>query len=206
MASLTQTRTLNLSFSTVNFWETGPRSPHTFILKSPSEDDLASDRIAQLATKIIRNEKPDLGVIITQKGTPAYRAFTSKEQEDQWAMVQAIYQGQPFPEIQETLFLDGMDKLNEINQLMIEQMEFIQKGGDITKVAGIIDRGEEIIEAICNLVPALGVLIRWYQTEKTRIAPGDTFQVLEKTVSIHHLMKKVLEIYQTPEIEAVENL
>jgi heptosyltransferase-3 len=204
MASLTKTPSLNLSFSTVNFWETGPRAPHSYILKGESEDDFVSDKVAAVAHKILHGEKLDLSVVVGQKGNPSYRAFTRKDQDEQWNMVQAIYQGLPFPAIEAPLFDSGIVKLMEVNQLMLEQMTYIQKGGDLQKVSGIIDRGEEIIQTISNLVPPLGTLIRWYQTEKIRIGPGTQEEVLAKTIHIHNLLKQVLEIYGATELEAVE--
>ncbi len=195
MASLTKTACLNMSFSSVNFWETGPRSPQSYIIKGDSEDDFVSDKVAAIAYKILHGEKVDLSVVTAQKGNPSYRAFSKKEQDEQWNLVQAIYQGAPFPEIEGSLFTDGISKLFEINQLMLEQMKYIEKGGDLQKVAGIIDRGEEIIETIAKLVPSLAALVRWYQTEKIRIGPGPQEQVLAKTIHIHDLLSQVLDIY-----------
>lgn len=196
MASLTKTACLNLSFSTVNFWETGPRSPQSFIVKGESEEDFVSDKVATIAFKILHGERVDLSVVTGQKGNPSFRAFSKKEQDEQWNLVQAIYQGTAFPAIEGTLFADGIAKLFEINQLMLDQMKFIQGGGELQKVAGIIDRGEEIIETIAKLVPSLAALVRWYQTEKIRIGPGPQDEVLAKTVHIHQLLNQVLEIYE----------
>ena len=204
MASLAKTPCLNLSFSSVNFWETGPRSPHSYIIKGDTEDDFVSDKVATTAYKILNGEKLELSVVIGQKGNPSYRAFSKKEQDEQWNLVQAIYQGAAFPAIEGSLFQDGIAKLSEINQLMLEQMTFVQKGGDLQKVAGIIDRGEEIIETIAKLVPSLAALVRWYQTEKIRIGPGPQGEVLAKTIHIHGLLNQVLAIYGAPIDEVVE--
>ena len=100
--------------------------------------------------------------------------------------------------------MDGIEKLAETNQLIVEQLEYVKGGGDLQRVAGIIDRGEEIIQTIAKLVPSIATLIRWYQTEKIRIGPGNQEQVLEKTIHIHSLLKQVLEIYGASELSTVE--
>jgi hypothetical protein len=41
----------------------------------------------------------------------------------------------------------------------------------------------------------LAILIRWYQTEKSRLGPESQEIVLEKTISIHQMLQKVCRIY-----------
>lgn len=83
----------------------------------------------------------------------------------------------------------------DINLLMIDQMQAVQKGTDLRKVAAIMDRGEEIIQTIGQLVPALSPLVRWYQTEKIRIGPDTQEKLLERSLNIQNLLQKVLNLY-----------
>ncbi|MCB0357306.1 MAG: glycosyltransferase family 9 protein, partial [Bdellovibrionales bacterium] len=46
LASLANTRTLNVSMNTVNFWETGPLAKKSRIVFGDTRDDIASDRVA----------------------------------------------------------------------------------------------------------------------------------------------------------------
>jgi hypothetical protein len=195
MASLTKTPCVNISFSTVNFWETGPRSPGSVILKGNDETDIASDKIANAIRKVIAKERADVGVITTQKGTPSFWSLTTKEADFHWQFLKAIYLGEDFPGNEDPLFVDGLSKLHEINQLMIEQMHNLQKGGDIQKIGPIIDRGEEIIETIGKLVPSLVSLVRWYQTEKVRIGPDVHENLLKRSLAVQELLQKVLDLY-----------
>jgi ADP-heptose:LPS heptosyltransferase len=206
MASLVQTPTLNISLPTVNFWETGPRAAKSFVLRANSEDDLPSDRVSELVNKILKSEPLDLGLAVGISGTPSYRVLLPRDQEFQWKLVRAMYRGEEFPESPDDGFYQSVDKLADVNSLMVEQMEFIARGGELQKVSGIIDRGEEIIEAISKLAPNISPLVRWYQTEKLRIGPGESEQVLTKTLEIHRLLGKALALYQAPVIEATENL
>jgi ADP-heptose:LPS heptosyltransferase len=206
MASLTQTPCLNLSLASVNFWETGPRSPRSFVLKASSEEDLPSDKVAGVVQKIVENQSVDVSVITGLVGTPSFRALLPRDQEFQWNLINAIYRGEEFPESPDQNFSDALEKLSDVNQLMIEQMQFISGGGDLQKVAGIINRGEEIIQTIAQLSPNLSPLIRWYQTEKLRIGPASGAEVLAKTLEIHQLLAKALALYQSPEFQTEEVL
>lgn len=206
MASLVQTPTLNISLPTVNFWETGPRAPKAFVLRVASADDLPSDRVADVVHKILESAPVDLGLAVGIPGTPSFRALLPKDQEFQWRLTRAMYRGEEFPDSPDESFFMSVDKLADVNALMIEQMEFIAGGGDLQKVAGIIDRGEEIIEAISKLAPNLSPLVRWYQTEKLRVGPAEQLAVLEKTLEIHRLLGKALSLYQAPQVEVAETL
>jgi len=195
MASLTKTPCVNLSFDTVNFWETGPRSANSVILKGSDETDIASDKVANAIRKVIARERPDVGVITTQKGTPSFWSLTTKESDFHWQFLKAIYLGEDFPTTDNPLFADGISKLNEINALMIEQMQNLQKGAEMQKIGPLIDRGEEIIETIGKLVPELVALVRWYQTEKIRVGPNTQENLLKRSLEIQQLFQKVLDLY-----------
>lgn len=195
MASLTKTPCVNLSLASVNFWETGPRAPGSVVLRGQDETDLPSDKVALAMKRSLNGEKHDLSAITVQKGSPSYWALLPKENDFQWNFVKAIYMGEDFPGNETPLFKDGILKLTDINMLMIDQMEQVKKGVDIRKVSSIIDRGEEIIDTIGKLVPALSPLVRWYQTEKVRIGPDTQENLLERSLHIQNLLQKVLQLY-----------
>lgn len=195
MAGLTSTPCVNLSLATVNFWETGPRSQGSVILRGQDETDLASDKVAQAIERVLNNQKQELSAIVTQKGAPSYWLLEPKGADFEWNLVQSIYMQKDFPPNETHLYKDAVVKLTDINLLMVEQIEKIQNGGDINKAAPIIDRGEEIIDTIGKLVPAISPLIRWYQTEKIRIGPNSQEKLLARSLEIQNLMQKVLDIY-----------
>lgn len=195
MASLTGTPCLNLSLESVNFWETGPRALYSVVVRGKDESDFISDRVADIAVRILQGKKQDLSVITLQPGTPSYWTLAPKGNDFQWNLLKAIYQSEDFPETDDKNFQDGIAKLYDINQLMIEQMEAIQNGADLEKLASIIDRGEEIILTIGQIVPNISPLIRWYQTEKIRIGPNTQAVLLEKSLRIQKLFHQVLELY-----------
>ena len=195
MASLTQTRCLNLSLGRVNFWETGPRAVGSWVLRASHESDLISDRVASAMFALLENVKPELGIIQTQAGTPSYSGLFPKETEFHWKLTQAIYQGTPFPSPVSSGFWEAHTQLSEINLFVIEQLVHLQNGATLQEKAPFIDRGEEVIEAIAKLVPSWGPVVRWYQTEKIRIGPGDQQEVLRKTLDVQNLLQQILDLY-----------
>lgn len=195
IASLTGTASLNVSLRGVNFWETGPRAKGSCIIKVDSEAEIAADKIAMSLRKMRTGERQEVGVFTAIDGAPSFWALTSPEAEFQWSFIKALYTGEDFPASAKPEFNDGMEKLSDINKLMIEQMESIQNGGDFQIAAGIINRGEEIIETIGKLVPSLAIIVRWYQTEKIRLGPESQEVTLNKTLAIHQTLAKVCQLY-----------
>lgn len=195
MASITGTACVNLSLESVNFWETGPRAKGSVILRGIDETEFASDRVANVIRKVIMGEKQDLSTIIVQKGSPSYWMLEPKDADFTWSLVRAIYVSENFPATDQAIFKEAVLKLADINLLMMEQIENIQKGADLRLVAPIIDRGEEIITTIGNLVPLISPLVRWYQTEKIRIGPDSREVLLARSLHIQNLLQRVLDLY-----------
>jgi heptosyltransferase III len=195
MASLTQTKCVNLSLASVNFWETGPRSAGSAILKGADETDFASDRVALAMKRAMAGEKQDLSTVTVQPGAPSYWCLEPKNADFQWNFLKAIYMSEDFPANETELFRDGIIKMADINMLMIDQMQAVKAGTELAKVASIIDRGEEIIQTIGQLVPNLSPLVRWYQTEKVRIGPDTPDKLLDRSLHVQTLLQKVLDLY-----------
>lgn len=195
MASLVKTPCLNLSLAAVNFWETGPRSKGSVIYRAADEAEVASDKVAQVLSRMINGEKQEISMIKVIAGAPCYQAFTSEQMDFEWNLIQAIYMGADFPGSDAKEFNDGIFKLQEINDLMLSQLEFVKSGGDLNKVASVLDRGDEIISTIGRLVPSILPLIRWYQTEKIRIPPLDQAVLINVTFDIQKKFGEVIQLY-----------
>lgn len=195
MASLVQTPCVNLSLGRVNFWETGPRAAGSVVLRANTGEQVNSWDVLT-AIEVLRNKRPiPIRFAKVIPHTPSYYLLEPKDQDFEWKFIQAIYMNEPFPETENTLLRDGFAKLADINQLMIDQMIAMQNGIAAEKVAAIIDSGEEIIQTIGQLVPTLSILVRWYQTEKVRLAPGEAKELLEKTLQIHRTLQRVCDLY-----------
>lgn len=197
IATLTQTPCLNISLSTVNFWETGPRSPGSYVVRFTQAADVKADTVGIALKRMLTGEKQDLGLIPVQAGTPSYWALSPPSVDFDWQFVKAIYQGEHFPATTDKVFIQGLRKLSDVNLLMLENLAVIQAGTDPKNITPVLEQAEEIIEAIGKLSPSLQVVIRWYQTEKIRIGPQDFKGILTRTIEIHELFQKLINIYLT---------
>ena len=194
MASLTDTPTLNISIGHVNFWETGPKASIGFILRAETEEALSGTKIGQVVSQMMEGVVDDSLIVRTAGLASFAREDESAADAFQWNLVQAIYLGTPYPMAERLETIQGAMKLDEVNRFMIEQFALIPQLG-LEKVAGLIERGEEIIKAVSRIVPELSPLINWYHAEKVRVAPGTQEEIRTATVNVHERFGQLLRIY-----------
>ncbi len=204
IASLTKTPVLNLSFNSVNFWETGPKSGGSRILVSDVPEALSSDKVIEECVSLLngRNAASDV-ILVPQNRLQPY--ISTKEQSNlpEWEMIQAVYMGASFPFQNTRTFVEALNRLNEANELAIEQVRGLRKN-PANKVAGtILQRVDEIYETIAKMVPSVGVLIRWFQTERIRLGPLKQAELLDATETLHMKLRDILSMY-SPETESVD--
>ena len=194
MASLTATPVLNLSFGEVRFWETGPKSAGSRILPAVHGDDLASDMIVEQAISMLVHSEQQIGVKVPGllqtyiELQPAPDAFA-------WAFLQALYMGQGFPPVPNAEFLLGMEKMVEANVAALAQMQLLESRPGNAEVMRVLQSLDDAVDAIQELVPELGPLVRWFQTEKLRLPPMPFAELLQATLDIHWRLLAVCEVY-----------
>ncbi len=194
MASLTNTPCLNISFDAVNFWETGPKSTRSYIYKAAFPEDVVSEEVGSFMHKILQGEEPD-GLIKRASGLTSYQVPTDDPSDlFQWNLVRALYLGEAFPVTDDLQFCQAVDKLNDVNNLACSHISQIPDKG-LVAMAPLLERGDEVMSALARVVPAVGPFVRWYQTEKLRIAPGTREEVSQRTLEVHEKLRRILSVY-----------
>lgn len=193
MASLTNTRTLNVSTGDVNFWETGPRAAGSFVLTSATADDINISALTE-ATKALLYGETSLspGYNVTNE-IPCYKSTSEAEDSFSWQLLQFIYQGAPLPKEFSAQFILALEKLEDVNNFALEILTQIEEGSEIHDRAPFLQRAEEIIQAIYEISSDIRPIISWYRTEKVRIGPGSNAEVLAQTRHVHELVHKLCQ-------------
>jgi heptosyltransferase-3 len=202
IAALTGTPVLNLSLGKVNFYETGPKSLGSRILSFASEDDLPSDWVISEALSMVTGSPSEIPTArvesvlgIYTNHAPAAARQLDASADLSWEMIQAVYLGGLFPVANDEIFALGLTRLGEANELAISQLGILQKTPGQNTAVAILDRCDEIFTSIAQMVPAVGILIRWLQTERVRLGPLPMPELVEATLSIHRRMNEVLNLY-----------
>ena len=192
IASLTDTATLNISVGNVNFWETGPKATHGFIYRADSTETLVAQRVAEVLALLLEGTvAPEL--IGRGPGLTSYKKVETPAESFRWELTQALYLSKDFPMADDIRFYEAVIKLEDINNFIMEQLALPK--GTQTQLVEILNRAEEIIQSISQLVPEVCPIVSWYQAEKTRIPPGPREDVLSSTLNIHRALDRVLQVY-----------
>lgn len=201
IASLVGTPSLNISFSSVNFWETGPKSLKSRVLYAETEADLPSEKVALEAISILDGTPVKTDTIYTINDIPSFHAPIDTHGLDwTWNLIKSIYMNGEKPQFEHSTRKQGLKNLFDVNSVIMEQLEVIKRTGKVTLVSAIIERCEEVIETVGQLVPELCPLIRWYQTQKSNIGPKTPTLVLEETFNVHRDFGQILEYWLTDSI------
>lgn len=195
MAAFVGCPVLNLSLGRVKFWETGPRSAGSVVLPAESEDDLPSDVVADYVFRMLHNQRLPFGTIESSPGAPSFTGGASSESEFEWRLLKAIYLGGEFPVPKDPLFFEAIKQLNEVNRFMLDHLDALKSPKDLPKRAGLLERGEEIIETVAKLVPSVIPIVRWYKTEKVRIGPESFDVIRRRNLEIQRLFQGLIEVY-----------
>ncbi|MEQ1665046.1 MAG: glycosyltransferase family 9 protein [Bdellovibrionales bacterium] len=202
MASLTQTPTLNISFSSVRFWETGPRAVQSRIVSSLTPAVLDAKKVANEIIHLIRFEEPEAPIVLKKENigvlyeVQSDETRTSDPEEFSWQLIEALYMDKTFPFSHSKSIRHGFRRLLELSHLGLEQIEAISKSKNSDIAFGILNEIDLLLNQISNLVPDLGPIVRWFQTEKLRIPPGSLDIVIQATKDKYDKLRTICELYE----------
>jgi hypothetical protein len=206
IASLVNTPALNISFSSVNFWETGPRSKGSRVLYAATEADLPSENVALEAMHILNQTTPTVESIISIENAPSFQSPPHSHNRDwSWGVLKALYMNEEWPKIESNTIRQGLKNLLDVNRVILEQLNTIKKSRNVRTVSGIMERCEEVIESVGTLVPELCSLIRWYQTQKTLIEPGSPQSILDATEKVHIDFDSIIQYWLSTDTKSMED-
>lgn len=197
MASLTNTPCFNLSFNSVNFWESGPRAFGSVVFRSSTPMDVSSETLGRMIAKLLRGDV-DQALIPSQVGTPAYHVFESDESRFNWDLIQALYLGEVFPIANRLTFVEAVEQLRDVNQICLENLSKV-RADNVINISKVIDRADEILNVLCGYDEGIAVLVRWYQAQKVRIPPQKSSEVLRQMKEVHENFEQVLKMYSMKE-------
>lgn len=196
MASLTNTPCVNISLPGVNFWETGPLAEKSRILLFQDESEIMSTEIANNITAILADKQcTGPHAIRASSKVPSYEAHGMEDDDFAWRLIGAIYMGEEFPLVTDELNYQALLHLRELCWLADEQFTLLGSAATQQTAVKILDQVDSLIEAVGQQVPQVLPLIRWFQTERTRIGPGPVEEIFLKTKNLFIKLRLILEIY-----------
>lgn len=196
IANLTSTVCLNLSFPTVNFWETGPRTKESRILYYPNIESVKAQDVA-LQLEAIKAKRPaGRNVFVCQpNGHILYRSAGPLDTDFQWALVFAMYMGSDFPIAEKIEVVIAFGRIHELATVGIENLQVLSKDPNNQVSMSIINEIDQLMVEIGRRCKESQPLVQWFLTEKSRIGPARFEKVLEITVDVFEQLKTISNLY-----------
>lgn len=180
MANLVGCKSLNLSFASVNFWETGPRVKGSRVLWAATPSGLSVAAVCDHIVAIKQGQEGVLPYIERDDSALGYCLHGYPATNFEWDLIKALYQGYELPVVTEELTRQGLGRLQQACHLALDQMQ--GHVGEIKRQGLIIlDQVDEIFLVIEKMVPEIRPLLSWFQTERLRIRPGQPQEVFRAT-------------------------
>lgn len=197
IAAHVKTRVLNLSFSTVNFWETGPISEGSWVVQAEKPEDLSPDDVIKAAQAMLAKHTPPNGVLVVSRESGP--RFVGAADSFCWSLIQALYMHADYPVPHLSTTASGVKRLIEVAEMAVEQLGILKKNLRAPVALEILSAVDETLTKIADSAPELGPLIRWFETERLRIPPQDvaltfkrTNELFQDLVTIAHVLGQQL--------------
>lgn len=196
IASLVATPVYNISNPFVRFWETGPKSKGSRIRYVEDLDLLGSDTMHLDVVGMLDDEvAPDDVVVVSGPCDPYHYVETNDSQSFRWSLIEAIYLGKDFPVPIDLNFVEAVRQLQELNIVSLQQLHAILRKEEHQENMQILGNIDSLVDKIVDMVPEIGPIVKWYQTEKLRVGPNAKAEIVRSYTEIHETLAKILSIY-----------
>lgn len=207
MVPFVNQRAFCFSVGEVNPFETGPITSSSWILRAQSENSWSFGRVKEAVRSWVRHETPPQNfpnLLVAGEQFPRVQLM-QPQKNFSWDLLKAIYMGEAFPVAEDLNFYRGALRMYEAAHVSFQNLK---KRDQIKSdmLTALLDRIDEVLGKIATEVPDLYPLFRWYQAEKTRIAPGRYHEMVEDQKLIVAMFQNLLRNYLLDEdIKKAEN-
>jgi heptosyltransferase-3 len=202
IATLANVPALNLSLPSVRFWETGPRSQGSIVLRFDSraqmDSQLASEQTVAMLKGLSIDDKISTSVSKFSACEGAGVVFQSQGPDVDdlvWQFCESIYMNREFPVATDNRVLVAFSKIREIGMLALGEVERYAKGQSNVASQTILQQTDILLQQIGERIPEVRPVVQWFLTEKLRIGPGSLAQVTSQTTSIYEKLIAIAQLY-----------
>jgi ADP-heptose:LPS heptosyltransferase len=175
MASLLNKPVLNFSGTWVNSFETGPFSQNFFVLqRDPAE--VSQEEWKEIFERILSAEKS--GVL----------PRTEEVSDQQWKLIQTLYMGEKPPTKIPRMTAVHLSELAGV----LPQVFEASKQPTLPAHRQILETFDRFLSVLEGTDPFLAIFVRWFNTERVRIRPGNLEQVTADTLHALHQFHLIL--------------
>ena len=198
IAALTATPVCNLSGDAVNFWETGPISAGSRVLRAGEVNELEPARVAHEAAAMLDGAPPTSPCLTRPARARPYVAHDLDLGDGfAWALIEALYTGAPYPTTERPLDRLAFQRLFEVSDLALENLDR-WRGPGRAAAAQQLSLVDDILPEIAKMNPRVEPVLQWFQTQRLRLGPGTADETLARTRAAFEELRVVSSVYFTP--------
>lgn len=197
IASLLDKQTINLSFSNVNFWETGPLSKNSYVIWNTQPSAIVIDQVASSIDAILsgRDVEAKHAKLSADSSVEAYDLVGYEDNNFQWNLIKAIYLGESFPVLDDMKVYTALKQLSELTDMVLRDLEMVRSGQFQNIQLEIVNNVDQLIHTLEKLVPEIRPIIWWFNTERLRIGPWDDQVVFDRNYDVFNQLRSLLAVY-----------
>ena len=102
--------------------------------------------------------------------------------------------GHPFPSTENLEFVQACQKLHQINEVILENLDKVS-AKNLERLKPVLDRSDEVIHKLAELVPLLRIYSSWLRAERARVKPGDIQSTIAATKNMHRTLRSLVRPY-----------
>lgn len=197
IANLCQVPTLNFSHTSVSFCETGPRIMGSRILKFQNSERIDATEVICVLNEMINGTylfKNTYCLVDSYDHEAIVGPFKEKD-NFQWELTKALYFESSFPVIDIMSRYKAMAKIQELAGLGMEQVAAIRKKQNSEVAANILNYIDDLMESIAKIEKSVSPVVRWFNTEKLRIGPGEMDAIINQTEILFETLQRICSHY-----------
>lgn len=210
IAALTGTPVVNLSFDTVSFWETGPISRGSVVIRASTPEILPPKSVVEAVLACLKGAEPPAAAIRARATSvgPRFEAPNAGETDEFcWSLIQALYTQSDFPRVPgDAAIQAAVQRLIDACALAADQFQVLEKN-PLTKSANdILSSVDVMLKGITALAPSIAPLVNWFDTERLRIPPGELNGTLKRTSGLFGDLATIARALQRPADPLLDDL
>lgn len=198
MASHTNTKVVNLSFATVNFYETGPRALGSRVVWAVNPQQLEPQRIVEEFLRLanLLDASSERSIVRTSHALEGFTVCGYPDTSFAFRLIKSIYMGEPRPELLNDSLRIAARRLFEATELIQYQITALSGPGSRQDAFQILDQAEGLLPTIVQMAPELRPLVAWLETEKIRLGPKPLAELSRQTLDLYWQLQDFLRPWQ----------
>ncbi len=200
MSNLTQTPCFNLSFETVNMWETGPLATGSAVYLSNSPEQFSPYQAAHLLDQVMKQQRPE-NLYYSSPGVCRFQGPRSEFKDEAWTLLMALYLNGNFPTTQQLSFAQSATQMFEVNEVLIQQLKEIKRKPNSDQVFKSLENAEHILQVAASGHPMTNIIFDWLKGRKVSVAPKPLQAIADDYLQIHQELQSILKIYSLDELK-----